>query len=94
MKSFKHIFDIAIMAICAMNVAYAVYMFFIVWRVPDAGLVLGASATSVDLEWMIPRRMYAMEFYLSAAVLIVYLGLRRQIWNFDPRVKSMPQANY
>ena len=61
---------------------YPAYQLFFVFANPEGGMVLFDSASEIDFELLVARRLYALEFWLIFTCYIIYLGLRKRIWNF------------
>jgi hypothetical protein len=54
----------------------ALYMVFVVYRVPGAGIgPMYGLATEVTPEFFLQRRLYALEAWVTFGFLAVYLGL-------------------
>lgn len=68
-------------------------MLFVVYHFPNSGLTLLDSAMSVPSEYMLARRLYAIQAYVILMVLFVYLGMRKRIWDFGKDlIKSVQES--
>ena len=56
------------------EIGYASWMIFDVLQPPGGG-PLGATALTLDHEWMVTRRLYAIECWIAIAGLSVYLAI-------------------
>lgn len=65
----------AIIAHFAFQMAYSGYMVFVVLRPEGVSGPLFAAALELPHEFMVTRRMYAMEHWIAAAGLAVYLAI-------------------
>lgn len=54
----------------------------VVFKQPDAGMVLFKNASLIPIEQLWSRRLYFIEGYIAFIALITYLGLRRTIWRW------------
>ena len=57
------------------QMAYAAYMIFVVFAPTDVSGPLYAAARDLPFEWMVTRRLYAIEFWLATVGLSVYLAI-------------------
>ncbi len=70
-KLFWMIFHITIITILVFQIVYCIYQFY-----NTAGaLILFQSATELDYETMVVRRLYAIEFWISVLGLVIYLAI-------------------
>ena len=74
------------------EIGYASWMIFEVLQPEGAG-PLGARALALDHEWMVTRRLYAIECWIAIAGLSVYLALtevapRLREFRRDPRAQD------
>lgn len=65
------------------EIGYASWMIFEVLQPPGGG-PLGTRALTLDHEWMVTRRLYAIECWIAIAGLSVYLA----ITEIGPRLKD------
>mgnify|MGYP004246997271 CR=1 FL=1 len=65
------------------EIAYASWMIFEVLQ-PEGPGPLGARALTLDHEWMVTRRLYAIECWIAIAGLSVYLA----ITEIGPRLRD------
>lgn len=65
------------------EIGYASWMIFDVLQPPGGG-PLGARALTLDHEWMVTRRLYAIECWIAIAGLSVYLA----ITEIGPRLRD------
>jgi hypothetical protein len=65
------------------EIAYCAYMIFGVLAVGDGG-PLGEAALTLDHEFMVTRRLYAIEFWIAMAGLAIYLA----ITEIGPRLRE------
>ncbi len=65
------------------EIAYASWMIFEVLQPAGAG-PLGQRALTLDHEWMVTRRLYAIECWIAIAGLSVYLA----ITEIGPRLRA------
>lgn len=73
-----------IIAHFAFQMAYSGYMVFVVLRPEGVSGPLFAAALELPHEFMVTRRMYAMEHWIAAAGLAVYLA----ITEIGPRLRK------
>lgn len=66
------------------EIGYASWMIFDVLQ-PEGGGPLGGRALKLDHEWMVTRRLYAIECWIAIAGLSVYLALTE----VGPRLRAM-----
>jgi len=57
------------------EIAYATWMIFEVLNPPGGAGPLGARALTLDHEWMVTRRLYAIECWIAIAGLCIYLAI-------------------
>jgi hypothetical protein len=65
------------------EIAYATWMVFSVLQPPGGG-PLGARALELDHQWMVTRRLYAIECWIAIAGLCIYLA----ITEIGPRLRE------
>jgi hypothetical protein len=65
------------------EIAYATWMIFSVLQ-PEGGGPLGARALELDHQWMVTRRLYAIECWIAIAGLCIYLA----ITEIGPRLRE------
>lgn len=83
---FKKIADRFIIAFLIWDIAYCAYMLFVVYHFPGSKLALLDSAIEVPSDYMLARRLYAIQAYVILMVLFVYLGMRKKIWDFGQKI--------
>jgi hypothetical protein len=86
-RSLKHgvvlVVHWAIIINFVVEIAYCTYMIFNVLAVGDGG-PLGEAALQLDHEFMVTRRLYAIEFWIAMAGLAIYLA----ITEIGPRLRE------
>lgn len=83
---FLRVLHVVILANFVLNVLYASYMVFFVLRPAGvSGPLLGA-ASSVPIELMVTRRLYANEFWVSCTGLSLYVAVTEML----PRMLARP----
>lgn len=61
-------------------------MLFVVYHFPDTKIALLDSAINIPTDYMVARRLYAIQAYVILMVLFVYLGMRKKIWDFGKQL--------
>ena len=79
----KRILDALIQLFIITGFLYAGYQLFFVFGNPEGNFILFGDAAKIDIELLVARRLYAMEFWLIFIGYLVYLGLRKRIWDFN-----------
>jgi hypothetical protein len=59
---------------------------FVVYHFPDTKVALLDSAINIPSDYMVARRLYAIQAYVILMVLFVYLGMRKKIWDFGQQL--------
>ncbi len=76
----KKILDIIIQFLFVTGFLYAAYQLFFVFKNPAGGLVLWGDAAEIDVDLVIIRRLYALEFWLIFLGYFIYLAIRPKIY--------------
>ncbi len=79
MTPFKRAIDIFIQLFFIIGFVYAAYQLFFVFRNPVGGIVLFGSASDIEHELLIVRRLYALEFWLIFIGYMLYVALKDQV---------------
>lgn len=82
----KKIADRFIIAFLIFDILYCAYMLFVVYHFPDTKVALLDSAINIPSDYMVARRLYAIQAYVILMVLFVYLGMRKKIWDFGKQL--------
>ena len=70
------------------EIGYATWMIFDVLQ-PEGGGPLAGRALTLDHEWMVTRRLYAIECWIAIAGLSIYLA----ITEMGPRLREARRAD-
>ncbi len=79
----KQVLDIVIQLFIIVGFMYAGYQVFAVFPHPSGGFALFGEAQNIDIEHLVARRLYAIEFWIIFIGYLIYLGLRKRIWNLE-----------
>jgi hypothetical protein len=81
----KRAIDIFIILYLVIEMGYVTYQVFFIWSLKGSTFApLMGESLNVKPEVLLARRLYAIEGYLAAIALILYLAVRERIWKFKP----------